>query len=191
MAGAADAGAFRLAQRLAKGIVRPVRPITLALYPELARLVAEDDHAQLRKMAVRATIAAAALALVVVLVTGFAGREILGLIAGKKFEFAYAFLFLLSVATAIDLAGFAFEPLQDAHGRAGTVLRARLVAAIAYAILLAILIPGLGGTGAAIAAIICSLLIFGQLAWATRIVLRRDQGDASNEHDRTEKNPAT
>ena len=191
MGGAADAGAFRLAERLAKGIVRPVRAVTLAFYPELARLVAEDDHAQLRKMVVRATIAAAALAFMVVLVTGFAGREILGLIAGKKFEFAYAFLFLFSVATAIDLAGFAFEPLQDAHGRAGTVLRARLVAATAYAILLASLMPWLGGKGAAIAAIICSLLVFGQLAWATMIVLKRGQADAIDEPDRTEKTPVT
>jgi len=191
IAGAADAGAFRLAQRIAKGIVRPVRPITLALYPELARLVAEGDHAQLRKLVVRATILAAALAFMVVLLTGFAGREILGLIAGEQFEFAYAFLFLLSVATAIDLAGFAFEPLQDAHGRAGTVLRARLVAAIAYAILLASLMPWLGGKGAAIAAIICSLLVFGQLAWATRIVLRSGQAHSIDELDRTETTTVT
>jgi len=185
IAGAADAGAFRLAQRLAKGILRPVRPVTLALYPELARLVAEGDHAQLRKMVVRATIVAAALACMVVLLTGFAGRQILGLLVGERFEFAYPFLFLLSVATALELAGFAFEPFQDAHGRAGTVLRARLVAATAYAILLATLLPWLGGKGAAITAIICSLLIFAQLAWATAIVLRKGQADSGDELERT------
>ena len=184
IAGAADAGAFRLAQRLAKGIIRPVRPVTLALYPELARLVAEGDHAQLRTMVVRATIVAAALACMVVLLTGFAGREILGLLAGERFEFAYPFLFLLSVATALDLAGFAFEPFQDAHGRAGTVLRARLIAATAYGVLLATLMPWLGGKGAALAAIICSLLIFGQLAWATAIVLKKGQADSVDELER-------
>jgi O-antigen/teichoic acid export membrane protein len=189
-AGAADAGAFRLAQRLAKGIVRPVRPVTVALYPELARLVAEDDHAQLRKMFVRSTVVAAALAFVVVLVTGLAGREILGLLAGKRFEFANAFLFLLSIATAIDLAGFAFEPFQDAHGRAWTVLRARLVAAFAYAILLASLTPWLGGKGAAIATIICSALVFVQLAWATAMLLKKGQrGAVIDERDRTETTP--
>jgi O-antigen/teichoic acid export membrane protein len=188
-AGAADAGAFRLAQRIAKGIVRPVRPVTVALYPELARLVAEDDRAQLRKMVVRATILAAALAFVVVLVTGLAGREILGLVAGKRFEFAYAFLLLLSLATAFDLAGFAFEPFQDAHGRAGRVLRARLVGAAAYAILLATLMPWLGGKGAAIAAIICSILVFGQLAWATAMELKRGRTGTADDRDRTEKSP--
>ena len=176
VAGAADAGAFRLAQRLSKGIVRPMRPVTMALYPELSRLVAEDDHAQLRTVVLRLTILAGALAFLVVLVTGIAGREILGLLAGEQFEFAYAFLFLLSIATAIDLAGFALEPLQDAHGRSWIVLRARLVAAAAYIVLLAILLPWLGAQGAAIAAIICSLLIFVQLALATAAVLRRTGG---------------
>jgi O-antigen/teichoic acid export membrane protein len=173
VAGAADAGAFRLAQRLAKGIVRPVRPIVLALYPELSRLVAQDDHAQLRTMVLRITIVAAAMAFLVVLMTGVGGREILSLIAGEKFEFAYMFLFLLSVASAIDLAGFAFEPLQDAHGHSGTVLRSRLAGAAAYAILLAMLLPWLGGQGAAIATIIGSSLVFIQLARATARVLRR------------------
>lgn len=190
-AGAADAGAFRLAQRLAKGIVRPVRPITLALYPELARLVAEDDHALLRTMIVRVTAAAAALGFIVVLVTSFAGQEILGLLAGESFEFAYTFLILFSVATAIDLAGFAFEPLQDAHGRSGTVLRARLVAALAYAILLLTLIPWLGARGAAIAAIICSILMFVQLARATLTVLKREQPAPISERQLTEKSPGT
>ena len=127
-------------------------------------------------MVLRLTILAGALAFLVVLVTGIAGREILGLLAGEQFEFAYAFLFLLSIATAIDLAGFALEPLQDAHGRSWIVLRARLVAAAAYIVLLAILLPWLGAQGAAIAAIICSLLIFVQLALATAEVLRRTGG---------------
>ena len=176
VAGAAEAGAFRLAQRLSKGIVRPVRPVTLALYPELSRLVAEDDHAQLRSVVLRLTIVAAALAFLVVLVTGIAGREILGLIAGERFEFAYAFLFLLSIATAIDLAGFAFEPLQDAHGRVvdcpsckaggGSCLRhaARDPAAL------------VGRSGCCVRSNHLFLLIFVQLALATATILRRTDG---------------
>ena len=176
VAGAAEAGAFRLAQRLAKGITRPVRPVTVALYPELSRLVAADDHAQLRTIMIRVTVVAAFLALLVVILSGVAGREILSLLAGKRFEFAAGFFFLLSIAAAIDLAGFAFEPLQDAHGRAWNVLRAKLIAAGIYAVLLAILLPAIGGEGAAIAAIICSLLIFVQLALASARILRTPKG---------------
>ena len=67
VAGATEAGAFRLAQRLAKGITRPVRPVTVALYPELSRLVAADDHAQLRTIIIRVAVVAALLALLVVI----------------------------------------------------------------------------------------------------------------------------
>ena len=121
---------------------------------------------------IRVAVVAGFLALLVVILSGVAGREIISLIAGKRFEFAAGFFFLLSIAAAIDLAGFAFEPLQDAHGRAWKVLQAKLIAAAVYAALLAILLPAFGGEGAAIAAIICSLLIFVQLALASARILR-------------------
>ena len=167
VSGPADAGAFRLAKGLSKGIARPIQPITLALYPELSRMVANDDHGQLRKVTLQVTFVATGLALLVVLVTGLFGREILHLLAGRRFEFAEPFLFLLSVAAAIDLAGFAFEPLQNAYGQSWNVLRAKLIAAGAYVLLLGILLPTMGARGAAIATILCSLLIFIQLAVLT------------------------
>lgn len=173
VAGPADAGAFRLAQRLAKGIVRPVQPVVLAVYPELSRLVAEDNHAELRKITLRVTAVASALALAIVLVIGIGGRHILDLLAGRRFEFAQGYLFLLAIATAIDLAGFAFEPVQNAHGRSWKVLRSNLIAAAVYAFLLVVLLPTVGGKGAAIAAIICSLMIFLQLAFYTAEILRK------------------
>lgn len=173
-AGAAEAGAFRLARKLSEGIVRPIEPIALAVYPELARLVADDDHSQLRKVVTRITIISSALALLLVLVTGFAGELILRIIAGKEFEFAYMFLFLLSIATAIELAGFAFEPVHNAHGRSWTILRSKLIAAGVYGLLMVVLLPRIGAQGAAIAAIICSLLIFLQLAYSTARLLRQN-----------------
>jgi O-antigen/teichoic acid export membrane protein len=173
VAGPAEAGAFRLARRLAKGMVKPVQPIALALYPELSRLVAEDDHKQLRTVVARVTLVASGLALLVVLVTGIAGREMLHLLAGRKFEFAQEFLFLLAIATAIDLAGFAFDPLVSAHGGSGKVLRTNIVAAVGYGVLLALLLPSIGSIGAAIAAILCSLLIFVQLAYFTVQILQK------------------
>jgi O-antigen/teichoic acid export membrane protein len=172
-AGAAEAGAFRLARRLSEGIVRPIEPIALAVYPELARLVADDDHRQLRRVVVRITIVSSVLALGLVLVTGVAGELILRIIAGKEFEFAYPFLFLLSIATAIELAGFAFEPVQNAHGRSWMILRSKLIGAAVYALLMLVLLPRIGAQGAAFAAIICSLLIFAQLAFSTARILRR------------------
>jgi len=173
VAGPAEAGGFRIAQRLAKAIAKPAEPITRALYPELARLVAEDEHSTLRHVLIRVSAIAAGLAALIVLLTGFGGSEILRLIAGKQFEFAHGFLFLLSIAAAIDLAGFALEPFHNAHGRAGRVLRSRAVGALVYLLLLGLLLRATRGEGAAIAAIGASLVIFAQLAISTMQILRR------------------
>ena len=105
--------------------------------------------------------------------TGFGGSAILRLVAGKQFEFAHGFLFLLSIAAAIDLAGFALEPFHNAHGRSGRVLRSRAVGALVYLLLLGLLLRATRGEGAAIAAIGASLVIFAQLAISTRQILRK------------------
>jgi hypothetical protein len=53
-------------------------------------------------------------------------------------------------------------------------------------------VPWLGGKGAAIATIICSALVFVQLAWATAMVLKKTRSRALiAELDRTEKTPVT
>lgn len=180
-AGPVEAGGFRIAHRFARAITKPLETITRALYPELARLVAEDDHRTLRKLLLRVCLVAAGFASVVVLVTGFAGRDILHLIAGRKFEFAYLFFFLLSVSTAIDVAGFALEPFHNAHGRAGRVLRCRVVGAIVYVGLLIVLLPRFGARGAAFAAIAASVVIFVQLAASTVQILRKTAPAPSDE----------
>lgn len=191
VAGPAEAGGFRIAQRLSKAIAKPVDPITRALYPELARLVAEDDHATLRHVALWTSGVAALLAAIVVLATGFGGREILRLIVGPRFEFAHQFLFLLSIAAAIDLAGFGLEPLHNARGRTGRVLRSRAVGALIYLILLALLLRQARGEGAAIAAIGASLAIFVQLAASAAKLLRRppDMGAGQTGQPKTADGP--
>jgi O-antigen/teichoic acid export membrane protein len=173
VAGPAAAGGFRIADRLAKGIAKPVETITRALYPELARLVASNDRATLIAVFKRITWIAASLALVLVVIAGVGGSLILSLIAGRQFAFAHVYLFLLAIAAAIDLSGFALEPFHNAHGRAGRVLRSRAVGAGVYALLLAVLLPTVGAIGAAIAAIVTSLVIFVQLALSARQLLGR------------------
>ncbi|MEO8547222.1 MAG: lipopolysaccharide biosynthesis protein [Sphingomicrobium sp.] len=173
VAGPAAAGGFRIADRIARGIAKPVETITRALYPELARLVASNDRATLIAVFKRITWIAASLALVLVVIAGLGGSLILRLVAGPQFAFAHFYLFLLAIAAAIDLTGFALEPFHNAHGRAGRVLRSRAVGAAVYALLLAVLLPTVGATGAAIAAIVTSIVIFVQLALSARQLLAR------------------
>jgi O-antigen/teichoic acid export membrane protein len=164
VAGPATAGGFRLADRLATGIGKSTETITRALYPELARLVASNDRATLRKLVLRTTWVALSFGVLLVLVCGFGGRLLIRLVAGPKFVFAQPFLLLLAISSAITLAGFALEPLHNAHGRSGRVLRARVIGTILYVVLLAVLLPTLGAHGAAIAAIATSALMTTLLA---------------------------
>jgi O-antigen/teichoic acid export membrane protein len=173
VAGPVESGGFRLAHRFAQAMTRPIDIATRALYPELARLVASDDHATSRRVLLQVTWVSAAFACVVIVVTGIEGKEILRLVAGRRFEYAYEFLFLLSISAAIDVVGFGLEPFHNAHGRAGRVLRTYLVAALAYAGLLAALIPTLGATGAAFAAIGASLITLLQLAMSAAQLIRQ------------------
>jgi len=178
VSGPVQAGGFRIANRIAKGLVKPVETITRALYPELARLIATNDHLTARKVLTRLTWIAAALALTAVLIIGLAGATILRLIAGESFEFAHGFLFLLSLAAAIDLVGFALEPFHSAHGRSGRILRSRAIGAALYGILLALLLPTIGPEGAALASVAASSVIFAQLALSTRQILGRQLANA-------------
>ena len=172
-AGPAMAGGFRLADRVANALARPTETITRALYPELARLVASDDRATLRTLFRRTVVISGLLAVLIVVITATGGHLILRLIAGKHFEFAQPFLLLLSIAAAINIAGFVLEPFHNAHGRSGRVLRARMVAAAVYIVFLAALLPTLGAIGAAIAAVVTAAVIVGQLALSARDILRR------------------
>lgn len=173
VAGATAAGGFRLAAKLAKSLAKPVQQIARVLYPELARLIASEDHATLVRVVRRVSWIAAALGLGIVAVTGFGGGLVLDLVAGKAFRFAHPFLFLLGIAAAIDLSGFAFEPLLNAHGRAGRVLVTRAIGAAAYVLLLGLLLPTIGTMGAAFAAIGASLAMRVRLGLMARRMLRR------------------
>lgn len=179
IAGPIQAGGFRIAQRLAKGITNPVETVTRALYPEFARLVAQNDHAVLRHVLLRICSIAAGLGALAVLVAGPAASLILRLVVGPNFVFARPLLLLLLIAAAIDLAGFALEPFHNAHGRAGRVLRIRAVGAAAYLLLLACLLPAFGAIGAAVATVAASLITFAQFAFSSRQILKKSLGQAA------------
>jgi O-antigen/teichoic acid export membrane protein len=180
VAGPVEAGGFRIAQRLANGVTNPVETVTRALFPEFARLVAQDDHAKLRHVLIRVCSIAGALAALVVVVGGPAAPAILRVVAGENFAFASEFLVLLLIAAAIDLAGFALEPFHNAHGRAGRVLRIRAVSAVAYLAFLALLLPLFGAKGAAVAAVGASLITLGQFAFSSLQILRTTPDDGTS-----------
>lgn len=172
--GPIDAGGFRLAHRLSQAMVKPVEIATKALFPELARLVSQGDRVTVRRLLLRLSSIATAFAALAVIAAGLWGRDILRLIAGRHFEFAAPFLFLLSIAAAMNVAGFVLEPFHNAHFRVGTVLRSYAIAALLY---FAVLLALPGAEAAAFASIAAAAAILLQLgASAGRILATVDDG---------------
>lgn len=165
--GPAEAGGFRIAHRIAKGIGNPIELLTRALYPEFARSLAQRADGHIRGMLARTTLTATGLGALLVLLIALAGKSLLVLIAGPQFGFAAGLLLLLTVSTALDFGSFALDPYLTAKGRAGLILRVRLVGALTYALILAASLPRCGGTGAGLAAIGASAVMFIQLVQAT------------------------
>ena len=166
--GPVQAGGFRIAQRIAKGIGNPIELVTRALYPEFAKMVAANRFDTLGRVLVRTTLVASALATATVLVVALGGKWILDVVAGEQFPFAYWLLVLLSISTAFDLASFALDPYHIAQGRPGRILRTRFVGALVYLAILALALPRLGASGAAYAAIAASAIMFAQLIQSAR-----------------------
>lgn len=162
--GPVAAGGFRIASKLATALSKPVDAVTRVLYPELARLAANEELATLRRVTSRVTWIAAFLAGVMVVVAVFGGATLLRLLSGREFVFAHPYLVLLSIAAAVDLCGVALEPILNAHGRSGAILAARVAGAIVYIGALYLLMPVAGPAGAAFAAIASSTVIRGVMA---------------------------
>jgi len=171
--GTSTAGGYRLASRLAKGLVKPVQAMARVLYPEMARLVATDDRRTLARIAGRVELVTAGLAVVVIAAFAVGGGTALTLLAGPAYASVEMLLFLLAVAAAIDLSGLGLEPVLNAHGKAGKVLAGRAAGAVINLGLLAALLPVLGAEGAAVAAIAGSLTVRVWLGLSTRQLLRR------------------
>ncbi len=145
--GPALAGIYRVAAQLGEGLLKLAQALLRATYPELVRSpeAARQIAGRIIRIAVITGIGAVLLAL-------FAGRWLIGVIAGPDFLAAYTPMILISAAAAIELVGVSLEALLVARGRALTnfILRA-VPTAIALATLSwLIAVHGAAGAGMAV-----------------------------------------
>ncbi|MBB5694069.1 lipopolysaccharide biosynthesis protein [Muricoccus pecuniae] len=169
--GPVGAALFSLARQIGEAALKPSRFLTPALYPELARLLAEGNHDALRRLLRRGLRLSAALALGLLLLLAAIGGPLLRLVGGPEGGEAYRLMLLLAAATSIGFAGFALEPLLVSAGRHGLALRLRALSTAAYVPLALIGLRLVGLEGAGIAALLSALLLLaGQAVPALRWV---------------------
>lgn len=159
VAGAAAAGGFRIASKVARALAKPIQIAARVLYPELARLHASADLATLDHVMARVSRYALGLALAVIVVALAAGGLLIDLLAGPAYAFARDTLVVMALGVAIDLSGFALEPLLIAHGRAAVVLAIRVAGVLILGALLFALLPTMGAMAAAVATVVASAVM--------------------------------
>ncbi len=171
--GAAAAALYRIARQLTEAITTPVKLLTPTIYPELARLMADNAIAQMRRFMLRAASLAGLGAILLAGVLILAGPWLLWAVAGPGFAPAYGVMVVLGLAAAVRLWSFPLEPMLISSGQAVSALQVRLVTTGLYIVAMYFLCSWLGLTGAGLALLIASLAnMIGQLVFVEKWLRR-------------------
>ena len=169
MAGAAEAGFFRVAFQGGMLVAFGLTAINMVVVPHFARLHAMGDLARLQRLVTLGARAALLTALPIGLAYMFFGRQILALLFGEQFEGAYSALVLLTLGHFANAFAGSVGGLLNMTGHERDVFWAVALAGVANVVLAFLLVPVLGVEGAATANM-ASLVI-----WNTLLVLRSRQ----------------
>lgn len=177
--GPQSAGLMKVAQELGSGLAKPIDLINQTVYPDIARLAAENAWQRVRKLVRKAGTTAAAVSLLVTLVLLLAGRPIIGLIFGAEFEGAHALLVLISLATSVSVSVFAVDATLYAIGKPSRPLATAIAANLLFVGVmfaafgpLGLLAPGAAWLAAAAVTFTLSLV------WMAAVVPRPGEGSA-------------
>jgi O-antigen/teichoic acid export membrane protein len=163
--GPADAALWRIGRQVADAVAKPVRLLIPALYPELVRLRAERRERTMWRLTVRITLAASAVGLLLLSVSGFAGAPLLRLVMGAGFAAAAGVMTWQVAAAVVNLVSLPLEPMVISLGQAGATVRVRVVVAVAYAAALPFLVDRYGVEAAGAALVAASLAIALGMLW--------------------------
>jgi O-antigen/teichoic acid export membrane protein len=167
-AGPFAAGLFRLASQISSAMTKISTLLSRSIFAEVNQVRSLRGDQALKDLfgsTIRFLFVAG---LAVMLLVILLGEQIIQLMSGEAFLGAYPLLILLAGAACLDLAGAMFEPTLLSGKAAGSTLWLNAITAIGFAILLALLLPPYGVTGAAWAMLLASmlrLLLFGIAAY--------------------------
>lgn len=172
--GPVAAGLYRLANQLAQAMTKIAGLLSRSIFTELSRVHANEDHAELRAVYRRTSRLAMIGGSVTVALIVLLGHPLIRLMSGPDYLPAYPLMVLLGAAASIDLVGVAFAPLLMATGRATWSLRITASVTALLLVLILLLMPRLGVTGAAVAALASSCAGYVLLRVASARALRHE-----------------
>lgn len=175
VAGPAAAGAYRLAFQLSQALAQVAEMFSRGVLPEFARADGGGTRAGLQRLFRQSTRLTVAVGATICLLVPIVGEPALRLIGGSAYAGAWPLVLALSLAVALDVMGVGFEPMLIGTGRAGVALGIRVAAVSVLAIAAALLMPGLGALGAALATLAGSVVALA-LFWPAAHRATRDAG---------------
>ncbi len=154
LVGPSQAAFWRIGRQVADALAKPAKLLTPALYPELARLRADDRHHAMWRLARNVGLLAGGVALVILGASTLAGPALLTLVMGKAFAPAADVMNWQVGAAVIGVFALPLEPMLISLGKPGAAVRVRLAVSAAFLAALPFLVTrfGLIGAGAGLAA---------------------------------------
>jgi len=147
--GPASAGLFKIASTFFESAGKPANFLEKSFYPEIMRL--DPASRQPWQLAIRTGLLAGGMGLVMLLVVMVGGKPLISLVFGQRYVEAFDLLRIMAISLVVSTASFPLESLLYMAGRQRAALVAEGLAALAYGVVLVLLIHGFGLIGAGIA----------------------------------------
>lgn len=146
-----DVGVYKVVVTGATLVSFGLQAINMVVAPYFASLNASGRKDKLQKLVTQSSRASTLLAIPVVLIIGFWGESLLGLIFGREYSAGYIPIFILSIGQLFNACVGSVALLLNMTGNEKHTIRGLVVAVIFNIILNLTLIPLMGVEGAALA----------------------------------------
>lgn len=171
LVGPAPAAFWRVGRQVADAIAKPAKLLTPALYPELARLYADERQNAMWRLASRVGLIAGGIGVLLLAITAFAGPQLLTLVMGDAFAPAALVMTWQVAAAVIGIFALPLEPMLISLGKPGAAVVVRVAISAVFLAALPFLVDhfGLIGAGAGLAVATAALAV--GMLW---FILRED-----------------
>lgn len=154
LGGAASAGFYHIAKRLAKVAMQVGANVQAVMYPDMARLWAKFEIRAFRSVTMRLQLALFAVGLLALVAAIFVGRQALDIVLGSEFVAAYSLLVAQLVAVMLILHSAPSRSALLSMGRPGLVLLIAVISTVSFFAAAYWTVPEYGALGACFAHIV-------------------------------------
>ena len=171
--GPSDAAFWRVGRQVSDAIAKPAKLLTPALYPELARLRAEQRHTAMWRLARNVGFLAGGAGAILLVVSWAGGPFLLTTVMGPGFGPAAGVMTWQVAAAVIGIFALPLEPMLISLGKPGLAVRVRLAVSGGFLIILPFLVARFGLIGAGSGLVAAA----GALALGMLLFILRENGN--------------